>query len=129
MSDPHDATDEALVLVCNLPLDSQAGRRVDVFAVLASALNARPLANGVELSFPNTDGAASSILNLVLAERHCCPRFDYEIAFEPDHSPLQLRVRANAELVNPLKNLYLGLAGEAGVPILDGTADASSDPT
>lgn len=76
----QDSTNEALTLVCNLPVDSQAGRRVDMFAVLTSAMNVRALTNG-------------------------------------------------GEFVSPLENLYLRLAGEAGIPILDATTKAASDPT
>src|SRR5215213_2646544 len=106
----QESSKEALALVCNLPGDSQAARSVDVSEVLASAMSAKSLADGVELSFPNTDDTASSIFNLVLAERNCCPQFQYEIVFEPNHSALQLRVKATGELVQPLKNLYLALA-------------------
>ncbi len=123
MSAAEDSTYQALALVCNLPIDAQAVRRVDVFAVLALALNARSLADGVEFSFPNTDDVASSIFDLVIAERNCCPQFDYEILFEPDHGPLHLRVKACAELVKPLKTLYIGLAGQAGVSIIDAAGD------
>ena len=122
----RESTDEALALVCNLPADSQAARRVDVFEVLASAMSAKSLADGVELSFPNTDDTASSIFGLVLAERNCCPQFHYEIVFEPNHGPLQLRVRACGEFVQQLQNLYLGLAAEAGVMIIDTPAHARS---
>lgn len=119
MPGTESSTDEAIALVCNVPADSRAIRRGDVFTVLASALEAKPLSDGVEIAFPNTDEIASSIFALVLAERNCCPQFDYEIVFEPNHAPLQLRVKARPQKVAPLQTLYLGLAREAGIPIID----------
>ncbi len=101
--------DRAMALVCSLPTTEQTERRVDVQTVISRATSHRELVDGVALVFENSDESARSLLALVLAERNCCARFTYALMFGSNHQPLELHVRAGDALVQPLKDLYLGL--------------------
>ncbi len=80
--------DAALALVCNVPSGGRSERRVDVQSVIALATSVTELEDGVALAFPNTNDVA--------------------------HRPIELRVEAEGALVTPLKDLYIGLARDAG---------------
>lgn len=107
--------DSALALVCTVPAIGRNGRRTDVQAVLSLASSCRGVDDGVAITFPNTDDVLQSVVDLVAAERNCCAQFRYTIDFPPEHQPIELRVQAPAQLVQPLRDLYVGLAREAGI--------------
>jgi hypothetical protein len=107
--------DAALELVCTLPPSGQGRRRIDVQAVIALATSLTEMETGVAFTFPNANDVAQSLLDFALAERDCCPQFRYEIVFAPAHHPIELRIDAAGALVKPLKDLYVGLAREAGL--------------
>lgn len=109
----HTEVDAALALVCALPAVGRDGRRVDVYTVVSQATSVSGSDRGVELAFPNTDDMAQVLLELALAERNCCARFQYSIAFPPNHASIELRIEAEGGLIKPLQALYLGLAGTA----------------
>ena len=106
--------ESAMALVCTLPAPEQGERRVSVHDVLSRATSSRELESGVAFLFENTDDAARSLLDFVLAERNCCAQFRYAILFEPEHAPIALRVEAAGALVQPLKDLFLGLSQQTG---------------
>ena len=103
-----------MALVCTLPASERGERRLSVKDILSRATSAREIENGVAFLFENSDDAARSLLDLVLAERNCCAQFSYTIGFEPQHAPIAFRVEAMGALVQPLKDLYLGLRQQAG---------------
>jgi hypothetical protein len=114
---------DTLALVCDLPADGRQLRRVDVFTLIQTSTSVTELPDGVELSFPNTDTAAKLAFELVQAERRCCAKFDYAISFEAEHAPIKLRITASDAFVQPLKELYLGLAKQAAIPTQTSTED------
>lgn len=102
-----DIIDSALGLVCSLPAGERPERRASIQAVVSQAISWRELENGVSFSFDNSDAIARSLLDLVLAERHCCAQFTYSIVFEHQHQPIELRVQASGQLVRLLKGLFV----------------------
>lgn len=118
--------DAALALVCALPPLDREGRRVGVQHLLERATSCRDLADGVVLGFPGTDEVARTLLDFVLAERQCCAQFAYELGFAPPQAAVTLRVRASGDWVNPLRDLYRGLALEARIPVTVGDDEDSS---
>ena len=116
-------TVDTLGLVCDLPSDGRQNRRVNVFEVIRTSTSVNDLSTGVEFTFPNTDDAAKLAFDLVQAERHCCPKFEYEITFEPARAPIKLRITTSEKFVKPLKELYLGLAVQAGIATQTFTED------
>lgn len=73
-------------------------------------MSVQELEHGVSFTFENTDDVARMVLDLVLAERHCCSQFTYSVVFEPQLAPIQLRIQAPALLIEPLKGLYAALS-------------------
>ena len=106
--------ESAMALVCTVPASGRDKRRWSVHDVLSRATSSREVENGVAFLFENSDDAARSVLDLVLAERTCCAQFTYSIVFEPEHAPIALRVEAVGALVQPLKDLFLGLSRQTG---------------
>lgn len=48
--------------------------------------------NGYEFMFPGEGGMVADIVELVVAERTCCPFLTFEILFEAAGGPVLLRV-------------------------------------
>ena len=108
------SVESAMALVCTVPASGRNDRRLSVYDVQSRATSARELDNGVVFLFENSDEAARSLLDLVLAERNCCAQFTYSIRFEPEHAPIALRIEAVGALIQPLKDLFLGLSQQTG---------------
>lgn len=110
---PRDV-DSAMALVCSVPAPGRGERRVSVQAVVSQATSFDEVENGVLFRFENSDDVARLLLDLVLAERRCCARFSYSMMFQPEHQAIELRVEGAGDLIQPLKDLYLGLAVQSG---------------
>jgi hypothetical protein len=104
--------DEALALVCNVPLAARDQRRVDAMSVVDRATGVRDIDNGVALTFDGSADTARTVVDFALAERDCCAQFTYSILFAPHASSVELRIIGSAASVQPLRGLYLGLAQE-----------------
>jgi hypothetical protein len=104
--------DAAMELVCTVPERGRHKRRTDVASAIQRATAVAEIAAGVELTFEGSTDMAGLVFELTLAERQCCAQFRYTILFAPHAASLTLRVEAEGALVQPLKNLYLGLAAE-----------------
>jgi hypothetical protein len=79
------------------------GRAPEVKTILSKATGRRQTDDGVIVEFPHDDATARAVLEFVLAERHCCAFFSYEIGFSPG---LTLRLRASGVYLQPLKAMY-----------------------
>ncbi len=81
-------------IACSLSGPDLAERRrelaVDVFE---GALGVEELQDGYEFVFPGSAGEAIRLVELIDAERACCPFFTFELRFEPRGGPISLRVR------------------------------------
>lgn len=109
--------DGAMALSCTLPPHGRAERRTAVDAVIAKAKSAREVDHGVQFVFDQSDEIAHALLDLVLAERVCCAQFVYTITCSPQDDRIALGIDGTGPTVRPLKDLYLGLAREAGIDV------------
>lgn len=109
--------DVALALSCTLPLAGRDKRRIAVQDVIAQAKSACEINLGVSFAFDHADDVARRLLELVLAERTCCARFIYTIAVTPQENRIALRIEGTERHAQAVKDLYLGLAQEAGVDV------------
>ena len=97
---------------CSLSFD-ELGQRADLFSGLTrEADSVEELDDGLALTFPSSDEVATRLLDLVLAERRCCPFFRFELVFEPEQGPVRLHLKGPAGT----KALVRLLLGEAGAP-------------
>lgn len=108
--------ESAMALVCTVSESGRGERQIDVQSVIVRATSFRELENGVAFDFDGSDDIARLLLVLVLAERSCCAQFRYGIGFAPRQGAIELRVEAEGQLVQPLKDLYLGLARLTDAP-------------
>jgi hypothetical protein len=99
-----------MALVCTVPEAGRGERRTDVQSIIRRATSFRELEDGVAFEFAGSDEVSRLLFDLVLAERSCCAQFRYGIHFGPRQGAIELRVKADGQLVQPLKDLYLGLA-------------------
>ena len=107
------SVESAMALVCTLPTLDRDKRRLSVHDVLSRATSSRELTSGVAFLFESSDDAARSLLDLVLAERNCCAQFTYSIIFAPQRASIAFHVEGAGSLVQPLKDLYLGLSQQS----------------
>jgi len=85
-----------LSFACNLPGPEGAGRRQEVAEVLSrGVLWVDELEDGYAFGFPGSAEWAEKLVDFVNFERVCCPFFAFDLAFEPDEGPIQLRVRGS----------------------------------
>ena len=121
VKDKTQNSKSALPIACSLSEPGLAERRVvlsrDVFG---GVLETGELEDGYEFAFPGDAGWATRLVELIVAERACCPFFAFELHFEPGGGRILLRVRGpegakefvEAELGGP----EMGLAGADAEP-------------
>lgn len=85
-------------LACSLSAAEQARRGQDFAHLFADALDVTELGDGYAFKFPNRDAWISRAVELVIAERKCCPFFGFTLAFEPDGGPVWLQVVGPGEV-------------------------------
>ena len=61
--------------------------------VFGHALEVDELNDGYEFVFPGSTGWAARLVEIIDAERACCPFFAFELRFEPQGGRISLRVR------------------------------------
>lgn len=97
---------DPLAIVCTLPVENQAQRRLEIQRLLESRAGLIRHSDGVELEWSFTEQTAQSLLDFILFERTCCKMFTYELSFSPPHERVRLRLRAAAAQVEALQALY-----------------------
>lgn len=81
-------------IACSLSEPDLAQRRRELTReAFGSALRVEALEDGYEFAFPGGEGWATRLVELIEAERACCPFFAFELRFEPGEGPILLRVR------------------------------------
>ena len=94
MRDEARQTRAHLPIACSLSDPDLAERRRDLTReVLGGALRVQPLEDGYEFVFPGSTIWATRLVEIISAERACCPFFAFELSFEPGGGPILLRVR------------------------------------
>lgn len=83
--------DDSIPLACALSTDAKQRRFADTGALFALAEQRTELADGYAFRFPAAQ--AADVLAFVEAERECCPFFQFEIVFAPQHGPITLALR------------------------------------
>ncbi len=84
---------EALPLACSLSEPDLAKRRQELAEnVSGGVLKVDELEDGYAFAFPGNAEWATRLIELVNAERACCPFFAFELIFEPDLGPILLKV-------------------------------------
>lgn len=61
--------------------------------LFAHAERVEELPDGFAYRFPPHDPWPAKVLDVIAAERQCCPFFTFEMIFEPHGGPLWLRLR------------------------------------
>jgi hypothetical protein len=85
-------------IACSLT-DAERTARGDSFdRLLADADDLAELPSGYALRFPNREGWITRAVELVIAERKCCPFFGFTLAFEPNGGPVWLHVAGPGEV-------------------------------
>ena len=84
----------ALPLACSLSEPDFAKRRRELAEnVSGGVLKVDELEDGYAFVFPGNTEWAARLVELVNAERTCCPFFAFELVFEPDLGPVLLKIR------------------------------------
>ena len=94
-------TDDAtfdIDVACSLSAAEQAERGQDFERLLVDAEDVAELADGYALKFPNRDRWITRAVELIVAERKCCPFFGFTLAFEPDGGAVWLRIVGPGEV-------------------------------
>ena len=93
MADNAMAT-RTVPIACTLTEREQAQRGRDLAETLFSgAEEIRELDDGYAFRFPSAGGWIPKLAAFADAERRCCAFFAFEIAVEPHHGPIWLRLR------------------------------------
>ena len=94
MTEPVAQNDE--VIGCLLSERDYAMRGEELAGGLFATIDeVIELPDGYAYRFAAADSPLESLLELIAAERRCCPFLHFEIAFEPHGGPLWLRMRGS----------------------------------
>ena len=94
MKDAARHAKTALPIACNLSEPDLAKRRRELTRVVfGGALGVRDLEDGYEFVFPGSTGWATRLVELIDAERGCCPFFVFDLHLEPHDGRILLQVR------------------------------------
>lgn len=85
-------------IACSLSATEQVERGQDFERLLADAEEVTELVDGYALKFPNHDAWITRAVELIIAERACCPFFGFTLAFEPSGGPVWLQVVGPGEV-------------------------------
>ena len=98
------------VASCSLSTRQLAERARQFSRIAGDAGAVEERDDGLMLVFPPSDETATRLLELVLAERRCCPFFHFELVFEPHPGPLRVLLRGPAGT----RSLVRGLLSDGG---------------
>lgn len=85
-------------VACSLSAPEQAERGEEFARLFADAEEVAELPEGYALKFPNRDAWITRAVELIVAERKCCPFFGFTLAFEPGGGPVWLHVVGPGEV-------------------------------
>ncbi len=94
-------TDEApfdIAIACNLSATEQEERGQDLDRLLADAEDVTELADGYALKFPNRDAWITQAVEMIIAERKCCPFFGFTLVLDPNNGPVWLHIVGSNEV-------------------------------
>jgi hypothetical protein len=79
-------------IACSLSVRELEERGQEFARLFADAEEVVELADGYAFRFPNHDSLITKGVELVIAERKCCPFFGFTLAFEANGGPVWLHV-------------------------------------
>jgi hypothetical protein len=94
-------TDEAtfdIDIACSLSAAEQSERGREFTLLLADAEDIAEQEDGYALKFANRDSWVTRAVELIVAERKCCPFFRFTLAFEPEEGPVWLHIAGPGEV-------------------------------
>ncbi len=91
-------TSEDIDLACSLTAAEQADRGQEFEHLFADATAVIELDEGYALAFPNHDTWITRAVEIVIAERKCCPFFRFSFDFEADGGPVWLHIMGPDEV-------------------------------
>jgi hypothetical protein len=86
-----------ITVVCGLSATDRQERGQEWVRLLEDAEEVAELADGYALKFPDRESWIARAVELIVAERKCCPFFGFAITFAPDGGPIWLHVRGSGE--------------------------------
>jgi hypothetical protein len=89
---------EDIDIACSLTVSEQTERGEEFKCLLADATEAVELEQGYALAFPNRDTWVSQAIEMVMAERKCCPFFHFTLDFEAGGGPVWLHITGPDEV-------------------------------
>ncbi len=99
MVDGQERTGDQPGLSCSLVGREFAERKETLTRDLfAHVERVEELPDGFAYRFPAGDPWPAKVLEVIAAERQCCPFFTFEMVFEPNGGPLWLRFRGSEEI-------------------------------
>lgn len=102
-----------LPIVCSLTGREVSLRKDSTSKVLRRASQVREIEDGYEFTFPGNGELVSGIVEVVVAERECCPFLEFEMHFEAAGGPIRLRVTGPSGTKGFVQE-ELGLASHTG---------------
>ena len=85
-------------IACSLSVTEQLERGEEFDRLFGDAEDVAELQDGYALRFPNRDAWITRAVELIVAERKCCPFFGFTLAFEPNGGPLWLHIVGPGEV-------------------------------
>lgn len=82
----------ALPIACSLDRQESGKRQNFAAEVLGRVLQVREMKDGYEFTFPGDGQSVYSMIEMVIAERECCPFLTFGVDFEAAGGPVRLRV-------------------------------------
>lgn len=85
--------ERSLPIACKLSDPREVSDRKELLgSVFAQVRWVKELEDGYIFGFPGSAGWAEKLIEIVNAERECCPFLTFEVLFEPDGGQISLRV-------------------------------------
>jgi hypothetical protein len=85
-------------IACSLTAAEQAERGEEWAQLLADADQVTELVEGYALRFPNRDAWITRAVEVIIAERKCCPFFGFSLVFEQNGGPVWLHISGPGEV-------------------------------
>ena len=85
-------------VACSLSAPEQVERGQQFERLFADAEEVAELSQGYALKFPNRDAWITRAVELIVAERKCCPFFGFILAFEANGGPVWLHITGPGEV-------------------------------
>jgi hypothetical protein len=95
-------------IACSLPDAELRKREATLLAQFKSAvISTEELPNGYAFCVPGDEKRIAVVMNLIAAERECCPFLTFELIFQPDSGPIIMRVTGPAGARDFLKGILV----------------------